>query len=837
MASADPFLAVSSPAHLLPRTLGPAAPPGTAASPSAARGALLDGISRPLKGSKELVEQARMAMKAVGDIGKLYGGDGAGVAAAAADGKNNQLGRRPAPDRKRFRLKTKPPANKPVQNVDYTELLNIEDPDEYFLTLEKLERADKEIKRLRGEVPTEGTYNNRGIEPPKLRPGLLRRKSVHSYKFSASSDAPDAIEAPASQTETVTESQTTQDDVHGSAHEMTTEPVSSRSSQDAIPDISAREDSFVGKDNSFTLNYLLSAFKDLDEDEEENLLRKTLQIKEISIGKVCLPDFNVPGDTPASNTTEQKNPMSDHALERTAPGSNLARISQLEKRIFIGDALEDKHADLSKDDESDGSPESLLCKQSPVRRSSDAVGLMINEGSTAMETPSPSIKSPEHVLESESNPPDGVTTDEQPTENSPIGVDRDSELVKEKGTSSRHSVSLEEDVMPIDCTVSPPDHLEGGSTEVLTNITSRNVSPLHHGDGNSEHQEIVGGDVAQDNPIHTLETPPEDTPQNQSEIHRGSIEKLAADKSNALSPSQGKQHRGKNKKQPSKRGKRETDNPIHTSETPPMDTNPQNQSEIHRGSIEKLAVDKSNALSPSKGKEQRGKNKKQPSKRGKRKTDNLIHTPEIPPEDTDNTVHTQEIPPEDTYPQNQSEIHRGNTEKLAVDINNALSPSKGKEQRGNNKKQPSKRQKRAAGEAGDLETHAPNFEPEIQPHVQDTDVEQQPACTSQSPSPSNGTSKNEVRKRNKKQDLNRRKSLADAGLTWQAGVRRSTRIRSKPLQHWLGERFIYGRIHGTMATVIGVKSFSPSQEGKGPLRVKSFVPEQFSDLLAESAKY
>lgn len=62
------------------------------------------------KGSKELVEQARMAMKAVGDIGKLYGGDGAGVAAAAADGNNNQLGRRPAPDRKRFRLKTKPPA-------------------------------------------------------------------------------------------------------------------------------------------------------------------------------------------------------------------------------------------------------------------------------------------------------------------------------------------------------------------------------------------------------------------------------------------------------------------------------------------------------------------------------------------------------------------------------------------------------------------------------------------------------------------------------------------------------------------------------------------------------
>lgn len=59
MASADPFLAASSPAHLLPRTLGPAAPPGTAASPSAARGALLDGISRPLVRSPPLPALSR----------------------------------------------------------------------------------------------------------------------------------------------------------------------------------------------------------------------------------------------------------------------------------------------------------------------------------------------------------------------------------------------------------------------------------------------------------------------------------------------------------------------------------------------------------------------------------------------------------------------------------------------------------------------------------------------------------------------------------------------------------------------------------------------------------
>lgn len=36
---------------------------------------------------------------------------------------------------------------------------------------------------------------------------------------------------------------------------------------------------------------------------------------------------------------------------------------------------------------------------------------------------------------------------------------------------------------------------------------------------------------------------------------------------------------------------------------------------------------------------------------------------------------------------------------------------------------------------------------------------------------------------------------SDSGMTWQFGVRRSTRIRSRPLQHWRGERFLYGRIH------------------------------------------
>jgi len=36
-----------------------------------------------------------------------------------------------------------------------------------------------------------------------------------------------------------------------------------------------------------------------------------------------------------------------------------------------------------------------------------------------------------------------------------------------------------------------------------------------------------------------------------------------------------------------------------------------------------------------------------------------------------------------------------------------------------------------------------------------------------------------------------------SGTSWETGVRRSTRIRSRPLEYWKGERFLYGRIHGS----------------------------------------
>ncbi|KAI3418983.1 uncharacterized protein J3R85_013487 [Psidium guajava] len=80
--------------------------------------------------------------------------------------------------------------------------------------------------------------------------------------------------------------------------------------------------------------------------------------------------------------------------------------------------------------------------------------------------------------------------------------------------------------------------------------------------------------------------------------------------------------------------------------------------------------------------------------------------------------------------------------------------------------------------------------------------------------------------------LSRRHSLAAAGASWNSGVRRSTRIRSRPLEYWKGERFLYGRVHESLATVIGIKYVSPGKaDGKPTMRVKSYVSDEYKELV------
>ncbi|CAH2037489.1 unnamed protein product [Thlaspi arvense] len=81
--------------------------------------------------------------------------------------------------------------------------------------------------------------------------------------------------------------------------------------------------------------------------------------------------------------------------------------------------------------------------------------------------------------------------------------------------------------------------------------------------------------------------------------------------------------------------------------------------------------------------------------------------------------------------------------------------------------------------------------------------------------------------------FSRRKSLLAAGTKWESGVRRSTRIKSRPLEYWRGERFLYGRVHESLTTVIGIKCESPGnvKSDKRALKVTSYVSDDYKELI------
>ncbi|KAH7280157.1 hypothetical protein KP509_37G053800 [Ceratopteris richardii] len=97
--------------------------------------------------------------------------------------------------------------------------------------------------------------------------------------------------------------------------------------------------------------------------------------------------------------------------------------------------------------------------------------------------------------------------------------------------------------------------------------------------------------------------------------------------------------------------------------------------------------------------------------------------------------------------------------------------------------------------------------------------------------------------RRKKLVENRRYSLEGAGTSWEQGQRRSTRIKSRPLEWWRGERFLHGRVHKSLVTVIGIKYSSPvacwSKRGstKAPnFKVESYVSEEYAKYVQFAAR-
>lgn len=98
-------------------------------------------------------------------------------------------------------------------------------------------------------------------------------------------------------------------------------------------------------------------------------------------------------------------------------------------------------------------------------------------------------------------------------------------------------------------------------------------------------------------------------------------------------------------------------------------------------------------------------------------------------------------------------------------------------------------------------------------------------------------------KSHKRKAFSRRHSLAAAGTHWEEGKRKSSRIKMRPLEYWKGERFLYGRVHESLATVIGLKYSSPEKDAEDRfgetrnMKIKSYVSGEYEELVKHVSFY
>ncbi|XP_019229755.1 PREDICTED: uncharacterized protein LOC109210747 isoform X3 [Nicotiana attenuata] len=93
--------------------------------------------------------------------------------------------------------------------------------------------------------------------------------------------------------------------------------------------------------------------------------------------------------------------------------------------------------------------------------------------------------------------------------------------------------------------------------------------------------------------------------------------------------------------------------------------------------------------------------------------------------------------------------------------------------------------------------------------------------------------KRPARGRRETKALRSRPSIADAGTSFQDGVRRSKRMKTRPLEYWKGERLLYGWVNDSLK-LVGVKYVSPI---KGSVKVESYISDDYKDLVELAARY
>lgn len=679
----------------------------------------------------------------------------------AANCEDRPKERRPALGRKRAKFTLKPIPSSSLPTIDFSSRIDhIDDPEEYFSVFEQLENAEKELKKLRGEVSTDIVQTGQLTTGRKRRPGL--RGKTASYKHHASADVDTLETFVASHEEHLNRNISTLSDTTTDTklHNLiNSEPGISpaKNANNGLQDATESEGSVVEKEKKVSnlLDKLLSSFEDFDGDEGKTFLRESLQMKSIDTGKLHLPELGNAqlSQQSASKTRVALGELKGSQISPSRTKSPLGVISALQRRVSLKDPLKDLYSVFRCDD-------TPCSRGSSPRKSTGKVSLSPQNVGNQDRT--------DFLFDGASSVAESGTKLHFEDDNGEADAAEDisigNNIMAEEKLTEDAYLSLESNTNPDDTIV----HNNEG------NLLVRFHGGLQEGD---DVRMDVGATDQADALVEDLDRSCCNPPSTQDDFEGPS--QLPEGNRNCDSSSGDKS---------------------------------KDVSSCFDGGLQPVAGNMQQALIP---------NQTVEALTSSCLNQTTIETLASPPcRNMDGSCTTSEINLKNDFSRlddmSQSKVD-GKVQENVSDI------------------RASKDGSRPSNGTILTDRHSRNM------HSLPQENNEEHQTASRTRSKEGKKQKAPPRTGSKKKRTSRRQSLEDlslsAGTVWEDGRRKSSRRKFRPLEHWRGERLLYGRIHKYVGSVIGVKYVSPR---KDTVQVESYVPEEhakrFAGALAQVAR-
>lgn len=819
--------------------------------------------SVPLQSPNELLEQGKVIVHSSSgnsncEISSFVTSKDQNNVAAAKDIDNPQE-RRPGLGRKRARFSLKPKSSQPTVKLEPSfDIDKLKDPEEFFLAYEKFENAKREIEKQTGGV-TDLNKLNPSMAPRPRRQGILGRRSVkykHHYSNDISSQETFENEKQETTKPIVASEGTFEENILSDNNynvQQETADASVALQEMELADAELQESELVGsvtkkeKRVSELLDELVTGEdEELDEDRAVTLLQEQLQIKPIVLGKLCIPDLHVARriDLKASgvDVPKHRNPLSDIQnlvkgmssrtpkkrksaessvsclASPTPPRSPLGSIIALKKHLQSNLSLDAFSAhDID---------QSLARNASPFANT----GKQIDEVNMEKELSiSSKLKSPMV----EGNGLADVTTSLPVVDKGDATCSSDKTVHDnlsrlDSGVGVGPSVFLADvvDSVGVSCLDNKVLSKTSGRPDANTSVQINEQTEL-----NEKVKDVL---EAVDSVLHGLNL--EDSTAEKLNSTRDEFDQTSRDvvEDHAIDgPSKTvdaglegvQQHNEVDYVQPDLNMENSTAENLNSTQTELDKTS--------HGVVEDHAIGGTSKTADAgpKGLQQHNEvNFVQPDLNMEDCTAEKLNSTQTELDQTHGDVvedHSIDGPAKTADTGSQGP-HHNEVNSVQPDLNMEDSPAK----KLNSTQTVLDQTSRDVVEDRTIDVPARTSDAGPQQCIEEVQR------STREPSDKQGKTISRARRKGKCEIATRRQSLAASGTSWESGVRRSTRIRSRPLEYWKGERFLYGRVHESLTTVIGIKYESPGNaDGKPGIKVKSFVSDKYKDLVELAARF